>query len=68
MYQQLTQQPRYVIDDTFTDSDSTYSEGNDQQVAAEDLGESDLSSKDLYEDFDSDYEAGLLLIDHILVV
>lgn len=57
-----------MIDDTFTDSDSTYSEGNDQQVAAEDLGESDLSSKDLYEDFDSDYEAGLLLIDHILVV
>ncbi|KAI6183017.1 Bromo domain-containing protein [Aphelenchoides bicaudatus] len=47
--------PQYVLDENYTDSDSTYSGGHE---SAAELG-SDLSGVDeVYEDFDSDYEEG----------
>lgn len=46
--------PRYIIDDNFTDSDSTYSEGS-AHASAEELNETD-SEPEINDDLDSDYE------------
>jgi hypothetical protein len=49
---QQLMRPQYIIDENFTDTDSTYSGGDPSSF--DDLDE--LSHEDFAEDFDSDYE------------
>lgn len=53
-------QPRYVLDDNFTDNDSTYSGGSGDRSSADELDDELTQDEELYEDFDSDYEANQL--------
>jgi hypothetical protein len=49
--------PRYIIDETFTDNDTSYSEGSDISSLDGTGAESNLSHDEVEED-DSDYEVG----------
>jgi hypothetical protein len=53
--------PHYVLDENFTDSDSTYSEGSAHASAAEFDGSGLSSGPEMNDDLDSDYEVKISL-------